>query len=158
MSISELKDYLSNRINAIKKEIGKNEKKLAALNKQIKDNEITIKTVENSKDTNYVQHIGRQFDLNLNPDPLFLPLLKTILTDKIRTNNISIEEEIRETKKSIMYYRQDLKTIDTCPLCGGMGQKIEVEYIRQGGTVQPVRHIIECSACKGTGKILNLSK
>lgn len=83
-------------------------------------------------------------------------LLKLILIDKIEDTNVRLNEQIKEVKKSVFFYKSDLKTVDTCPLCGGMGQKIDVEYLRQGGTVQQIRHVKECVGCQGTGKILNI--
>lgn len=157
MSLKELKKYLSSRINSIKSDIHANKRSLTRFQDQIVENTKIMKVIEKSSDVKLLTELGEKYGLDLNPEPMLLELVKVILLDKIKQENKRLENQIVETRKTIHFFESDLKTIDKCPICGGMGQKIEVEYVRQGGKVQPIRHIHECNICGGTGKILNLT-
>lgn len=153
MNQTELVKYLNERKSSIENQISRAKTEIKNLEGlKIKNIENTSK-VKDTEDISLVVDVGKKYDLNLNDNLMFLKLSKVILMDKIEENKNLIDDKIKEIKKEIVFKKSDLDSINTCPICGGMGQRIEVEYIRQGGKVTPVRHVIKCKACNGDGKI-----
>jgi len=111
------------------------------------------KEVTETSDVKKIIQIGKEFQLNLNPSPIYSNLCKQIVLTKIDKNIEITSNQINEIKHTTQQIKQDIKNIYICPNCGGSGTLIEIEHLREDGKITTLQHPKTCELCKGKGTI-----
>jgi len=129
------------------------ETKKSQLTKSIGELQVEKDQVEKSREIRDIKSISAKYNVVLEHSSFSYRMCREILSLKIQKKIERLDAERSEIEDELQLINWNQKMRSICPQCKGKGQVVNTEYFREDGQIISRTTTIECSLCKGTGKL-----
>ncbi len=151
-------------LDKVKKRMQKRNEELNDEEKQLKNEETTLKktliSLQNLREEirsgvtqQRLKEIVYELKMTVRVKFPFFTLAKYFVLQNVDRQLHDVRDLLHQIPDKIKRIERDRESVNKCPACGGFGSQVQRRYMREDGVVSSVMKSSECPLCKGKGRI-----
>jgi uncharacterized protein YhaN len=151
-------------LDEVKKRMHKRNKELDDEEKQLKNEEVNLRNslvnlqnlrdeIEGGVTQQRLKVIVNELNMKARVKFPYVKLVRYFALKNVDRKLKDMRLLLRQIPDRIELIKSEREDVNICPSCGGLGSKVQHQYIREDGLVTPVTKSSECSLCHGKGRI-----